>query len=852
MFFTRREKDKHVKSFRKSYRSLLSIVFTLLTIILLISACKGRTEYYVLTLTSNLKGGGYVSFDTLRWTDMASQTIIRGIKIPVTAKRASGFSFEGWYYNETCLCTNTTYNISIFGNTTLEAKFEVSPIISFDDATLTNAIRNAEGYTGSQQGTIYQADVMGIETLAITNQIISSLNGLQHLCNLKTLELFNCHISDLSTLSSLSKLESLDIRQNQISDLSPLMNNLSINKLLLSDNIISDLTPISNLANLLMIILDRTAITDLSPLANLGNLTVITVSETGVSSIDPLAGLNNLGFIDFSRTNITNLSALSNLNKLIFLAFSDTKVSSLEPLRNLITLEFLALYQTDVTDLSPLENLEKITTLLVSNNDISSLEPLKKLLNLEYIDFSHTNVYNLSPLTNLINLSTIGCRNNQVTDLSPLANLINLSDIDFYKNRIEDLSPLINNTGIGEDDSLNLIGNSLDITEGSEDMNNIQQLINRGVDLEYLPQNAIPVITKLSGPDSGNPIYVNYALFKWNSVDQIINRSIVDFVVSKDGGEWEDRGEFGLNNYVWYDLANGSHTLSIKVIDDQGYESNILTWEFEYRAPVTITIQASPTDRGDVTFYDTWTDIASQTVTADSMQAIYSRAKNSYVLDGWYENNTLISTSTNLSFTASSDRLFIAQFIPDIEVVFTDATLTTCIRENDNYTGNQSGPIYQRDVSEISRLDISNKNIVSLSGIQHLHALWDLDARNNNITDVTPVASLTNLVWLLLSDNAISDITSLANLKNLSDLHLSDNTITDISSLSSLTKLSRVLLDCNTVDDLTPLVNNIGFSENAILGIVYNNLDLTPGSEHMNSIQTLIDRGVTVYYTPQN
>jgi len=32
----------------------------------------------------------------------------------------------------------------------------------------------------------------------------------------------------------------------------------------------------------------------------------------------------------------------------------------------------------------------------------------------------------------------------------------------------------------------------------------------------------------------------------------------------------------------------------------------------------------------------------------------------------------------------------------------------------------------------------------------------------------------------------------------------------------------------------------------------YNNLDLTAGSEDMKNIEDLLERGVTIYYIPQN
>ena len=67
--------------------------------------------------------------------------------------------------------------------------------------------------------------------------------------------------------------------------------------------------------------------------------------------------------------------------------------------------------------------------------------------------------------------------------LSPIdkASLTNLSTLDLAGNPITDISPLVDNVGLNEGDEVWLVGTGLDLSEGGEDLENIQRLQERGV-----------------------------------------------------------------------------------------------------------------------------------------------------------------------------------------------------------------------------------------------------------------------------------------------------------------------------------------------------------------------------------
>ena len=184
----------------------------------------------------------------------------------------------------------------------------------------------------------------------------------------------------------------------------------------------------------------------------------------------------------------------------------------------------------------------------------------------------------------------------------------------------------------------------------------------------------------------------------------------------------------------------------------------------------------------------------------------------------------------------------------DLEVTFSDAQLDVAIREA---IGKPTGDIYQSDLEGLTSLNASAKSISDLTGLEYCVNLTALDLSYNSISDISPLSSLTNLTTLDLYRNEISDISPLNSLTNLTKFYLRHNSISDISSLSSLTNLTKLDLDDNLISDISPLADNIGLDEGDKVSLQYNCLDITLDSLARNDIQTLLDKGVRVSYSPQ-
>ena len=132
--------------------------------------------------------------------------------------------------------------------------------------------------------------------------------------------------------------------------------------------------------------------------------------------------------------------------------------------------------------------------------------------------------------------------------------------------------------------------------------------------------------------------------------------------------------------------------------------------------------------------------------------------------------------------------------------------------------------ITKNTISNITSLDLSNKDISSLDGIEIFENLSDLKLSNNKIKDVTPITKLKSLFLLDLSNNDITDISPLGDMKTkyLNIINLSNNKIKDVSALGNIK--SEYGLDI----DISKNPNVIGYEKlNNIYGLNISNCYVT-------------------------
>ena len=403
------------------------------------------------TLTIEIQGEGFVGIhndeEGESWgvDDDTEIDFEKGTELRLTTNPNDGWEFSHWEGDVTDTDSAET-TITMDDDKIVTAHFieenNDDEIVEFEDPNLEEAIREE---INKPEGNILPEDVKDIERLVASDRGIKSIGGIQSLVSLEKFWFSHNEITDISPLANLNNIKELYFWHNKVSDLSPLSNLTSLEKLNFTENEVTDINHLHDLTNLTLLVFDNNEISDIEPLSKLINL-------------------KNLHLFDNEISDISSLANLINLEQLIF-------------------------WNNQIRDISSLENLTNLESLYFGHNEVSDLSPVENLINLKQLSFGHNEVSDISTLEYLTNLELLWLENNEVSDIRPLTNLTNLEWLYFWDNEVSDISPLVKNDGFGDGDEIRMQNNYLDLTEGSDDMDNINTLIDRGVDVDYEPQN---------------------------------------------------------------------------------------------------------------------------------------------------------------------------------------------------------------------------------------------------------------------------------------------------------------------------------------------------------------------------
>jgi hypothetical protein len=100
----------------------------------------------------------------------------------------------------------------------------------------------------------------------------------------------------------------------------------------------------------------------------------------------------------------------------------------------------------------------------------------------------------------------------------------------------------------------------------------------------------------------------------------------------------------------------------------------------------------------------------------------------------------------------------------------------------------------------VPRLDVGDRSVTSLSGVECMSSLDHLIVAGNRLTTLEPLAALDRLESLDATRNAITDLEPLRHLARLRELYLWSNAIADASPLVDLPQLEVVDLRANPLD----------------------------------------------------
>jgi Leucine-rich repeat (LRR) protein len=698
-----------------------------------------------------------------------------------------------------------------------------------------------------------------LTNLYLSGNSISNLTFLQNLGQLSSLSLCNDTITNISKLAGLTKLTSLNLGGNLITNFAGLSGwtNLSslwlygnsltnlpsfqglgrLSNLALNDNGIVDASPLATLTNLALLNLENNRITNCSSLAGLTKLTALGLGGNSIASgtclqglarlaslslnnnlitdISPLAGLPNLASLNLGANLIGDYTSLSGLSNLASLWLYGNSLSSPGFLTNMSGITFLDLSSNQISNLAPLAGLTNLTSLHLSANPISNWAMVSGLTNLSSLYLKANSISNLSFIPPLTRLSTLHLEKNLLTDLSTIAGLTNLNYLFASHNRLANLAGI---QCLPRLYYVDLRTNLLDLSVGSPPLHVIQNLTNRLVTVDFLPQNQPPNI--LSTNFLALPAYLAMPV---NGTFQL------NFTVSDD--------ETPANQLqVMASSQNPALMPSPGILGSSTNRTLVLAPGFNQTGTATITLNA--------------TDDAALSTNVSLVIAVIVP-------------QPVTIPDPNLETAIRSVLNKPTGGLSNVDLL----TLTSLV-VNHASISNLSGLEW---ATNLAGLSLTGGSISNLTVLQHLSQLTHLTLRTNSITDISPLTSLTNLSYLDLGVNPIasfspflngftnlttlildgtscSNLTVLQNLKQLTSLILDNNQISDLSPLATLTNLDFLSLSQNRLTDISTLANLVNLDN---VDISYNLLDLNAGSPATALIQTLLDRGVFVSSWPQ-
>jgi Leucine-rich repeat (LRR) protein len=184
----------------------------------------------------------------------------------------------------------------------------------------------------------------------------------------------------------------------------------------------------------------------------------------------------------------------------------------------------------------------------------------------------------------------------------------------------------------------------------------------------------------------------------------------------------------------------------------------------------------------------------------------------------------------------------------DGPVVITDKALADALREQLKLP--VSAAIERDQLIQVTRLDLSQRGIQSLQGLEAAQRLEQLNIAGNQISDLLPLASLNRLTQLNASNNPLKDVAIIKNLP-LESLTLDQTPVDNLEFLRSMPSIKELNINDTYVSNLSPLLDgSLSAGDKLFIGSSAKSCLTTQGySLPMVHMAELKRRGVSVAFT---
>ena len=146
----------------------------------------------------------------------------------------------------------------------------------------------------------------------------------------------------------------------------------------------------------------------------------------------------------------------------------------------------------------------------------------------------------------------------------------------------------------------------------------------------------------------------------------------------------------------------------------------------------------------------------------------------------------------------------------------------------------QTNKLTKNHLKSVLSLDLSNRNLTSLQGIEYFTNLQELNLSGNALVDSSPLEKLQSLVTLNVGFNQFESVQF--NLPKLEVLNIEENRLSSIEFVRSLESLVALNIRGNRVADLSPLEKSNQLHSLNIRGNQVKNLDVLKGKDQLMNL----------------
>src|SRR5581483_1365195 len=465
-----------------------------------------------------------------------------------------------------------------------------------------------------------------------------------------------------------------------------------------------------------------------------------------------------------------------------------------------------------ITNLAPIPALTNIAILRLDSLPGFSRPTMSQSNSLMFFSAQRNGITNAAFLAACRNLKDLYLADNALSDLSPLTNLQQLAHLSLSYNLATNISPLVALSNLVR---LDIDNNYLDLSATSAAMTTIHALLQRGVVVNYTPQQALPSISPIPNQTIGE-----------NGASPVLNFSYSPLSASISASSSNP----GL-------VANNSLGLQINI-----FPGRLIVYPTQQTTGTALITLTATTPKGfSVSSSFTVSVVPSPPVTlADpgldwALRMRLGRPEGALTA---YDLTSLTSLSLYGNGIQVLSGLEAASNLRSLDISFNPITnysglnsltnLQSLIAEGDGLTNLQA----MSTLTMLTNLDVSDNSISDCNGLDNLSLLSTLLINGNPLGSLGCLSTLTNLTQLYAENCALTNCQFATNLARLIVMDMDQNALQDISSLAALTNLVQLDLSLNHVSNISPLA---GLRRLASLQIGFNSASL----QHVEALGTL-------------